>query len=332
MLLDYSCLKVIGGTGDDVRLHLGYDLLAGRMDHALVSDRHQAESIPAGLVQPDWIYVSDSGYRQGYVATVIRHGGQVVVRRHGHALHLEEEDGRVMDVRAQASGLDYGESQSLSGWIRLPSKGQRLQVRVVLLHLPKDQAEKARAAKVAKAKAKGKKLQEAVLWWAGWVVLVTTLPEQDWPNALILRLYRARWQIELLFKRMKTFLQMHLLRLQQIERACLVVQLLLIGWALSEHEAQVMRELLQEIAMPSTQETSGWVVSTWTLTAMGVQFLKQMVWGGWSEQRWRACFPWLVRYLCHRCRKRGHQETEIRAQLLALTSPLWKMGRELAAA
>ncbi|HEU5382921.1 MAG TPA: hypothetical protein VFV38_46530 [Ktedonobacteraceae bacterium] len=28
----------------------------------------------------------------------------------------------------------------------------------------------------------------------------------------------------------------------------------------------------------------------------------------------------------------GHQETEIRAQLLALTSPLWKRGKELAVA
>ena len=65
--------------------------------------------------------------------------------------------------------------------------------------------------KAAKAKAKGKHLKEETLWWAEWVVLVTTLDEQDWPNAWVLQLYRARWQIELLFKRLKTFLQMHVL-------------------------------------------------------------------------------------------------------------------------
>ena len=123
VLVDRSSLKVIGGTGDDVRLHLGYDLLAGRMDHVVVSDRHQAESIPAEVVHQNWIYVSDSGYRQGYVATVMAQGGQVVVRRHGHDLHLEVEDGTVMDVRAQAQRLDYGESTSLSGWINLPGRG-----------------------------------------------------------------------------------------------------------------------------------------------------------------------------------------------------------------
>ena len=335
VLVDFSSIKVIGGTGDDVRLHLGYDLRAVRMDHVVVSRRHQAESIPVEVVHRNWIYVSASGYRQGYVATVIKQGGQVVVRRHGHDLRLEEEDGTVMEVRAQAKGLEHGASKSLFGWINLPGKGQRAYVRVILTHLPKDQAQKARETKAAKAKAKGKQLKEETLWWAEWVVIVTTLCEQDWPNALILRLYRARWQIELLFKRMKTFLQLHVLRLHQLERASLVVHLLLIGWALYEQEAHVMREVLQELATEPDQETSEpmeRILSTWTLTAIGVQHLKQVVWGGWSEQRLYACLPWLLRYFGQRRRKRGHQETEIRAQLPALTSPLWKSGKELAVA
>ncbi len=164
-------------------------------------------------------------------------------------------------------------------------------------------------------------------------MIVTTLCEEDWSNEVVLRLYRARWQIELLFKRMKTFLQMHVLRLKQIERASLVVQLLLIGWALYEREAYVLRELLQEIATPpdpETMEPVQQVVSTWTLTVIGVASLKQMVWGGWSQRRLHACLPWLLRYLCHRPRKRGHQETDIRAHLLALTSPLWKRREEVA--
>jgi hypothetical protein len=333
VLLDFSSIKVIGGTGDDVRLHLGYDLLAGCMDHVVISDHHQAESIPAGIVRQNWIYVSDSGYRQAYLATVLKEGGQVVVRRHGHDLHLEEEDGTLIDVREQAEALDYGESTSLSGWINLKGMGLRVQVRVIFKHLPEEQAKKARETKEAKARAKGKHLKEETLWWAEWVVIVTTLCEGDWSDEVVLRLYRARWQIELLFKRMKTFLQMHVVRLKQMERASLVVQLLLIGWALYEREAHVLRELLQEIATPpdlETREPVQRVVSTWTLTAIGVASLKQMVWGGWSQRRLRVCLPWLLRYLCHRPRTRGHQETDIRAHLLALTSPLWKRREEVA--
>lgn len=335
VLVDFSSIKLIGGTGDDLRLHLGYDLLAGRMDHVVVSDQHQAESIPVEVVRRNWIYVSDSGYRQRYVATLMQQGGQVVVRRYGHDLHLEAENATVMDVRAQAQRLDYGESTSLFGWINLPGKGQRAYVRVILKHLPKAQAQRARESKEAKAKAKGKTLKEETLWWAEWIVIVTTLCEEDWPNELVLRLYQARWQIELLFKRMKMFLQMHVLRFKQIERASLLVQLLLIGWALYEQEAQGIREVLQELATSPEQETgepSERILSSWTLATIGVQHLKQIVWGGWSEQRLRACLPWLLRYFGQRRRKRGHQETEIRAQLLAVTSPLWNMGKELAVA
>ena len=79
-------------------------------------------------------------------------------------------------------------------------------------------------------------------------------------------------------------------------------------------------------------EMTGLVLSSWTLAAIGVQHLKQILWGGWSEQRLQACLPWLLRYFGQRRRKRGHQETGIRAQLLAVTSPLWKSGKELAVA
>jgi hypothetical protein len=43
VLIDATRLKVPGGCGDDWRVHLGYDLLAGRLVDVKVSDRHTAE-------------------------------------------------------------------------------------------------------------------------------------------------------------------------------------------------------------------------------------------------------------------------------------------------
>ncbi|HEY5004269.1 MAG TPA: transposase [Ktedonobacteraceae bacterium] len=334
VLTDFSSVKVVGGTGDDLRVHLGYNLLTASMDHVVVSDHHQAESIPKEMVRKNWIYVGDSGYRQAFVARIINAGAEVVVRRHGHDLHLEEEDGTGIKVKARVKALSYGESHSLFGWVNLPGKGQRAFVRVVVFHLPKEQAHKAREAKLARTKAKGRKPNEEVLWWAERVVIVTTLAEKDWPDELILRLYRARWQIELLFKRIKTFLKMYVIPIKQIDRASLVVQLLLIGWALQEQEAQCIREVLHKTAIveQETGEEEPRIVSSWALASISLQSLKQAVWGGWTRHRFLMCLPWLRRYLCHRPRKRVHQETEIRAFLLSLSSPLWQRQKEVALA
>src|ERR1043166_10176422 len=45
LLVDASCLRQPGGTGDDWRLHLAYDLLAGRMHQVCVTDRRGGEHL-----------------------------------------------------------------------------------------------------------------------------------------------------------------------------------------------------------------------------------------------------------------------------------------------
>src|SRR4029453_1130935 len=45
ILVDASTLGQPGGTGDDWRLHLAYDLLAGRMHQVSVTDRHGGEHL-----------------------------------------------------------------------------------------------------------------------------------------------------------------------------------------------------------------------------------------------------------------------------------------------
>ena len=45
VLVDVSTLGQPGGTGDDWRLHLAYDLLAGRMPQGSVTDRRGGEPL-----------------------------------------------------------------------------------------------------------------------------------------------------------------------------------------------------------------------------------------------------------------------------------------------
>ncbi len=58
------------------------------------------------------------------------------------------------------------------------------------------------------------------------------------------------------------------------------------------------------------------VVSSWLVTVLCLETLRQQVRGQWTAARLRACLPRLQRYLCRRARrKQPHQETEVRAWL-----------------
>jgi len=61
-LVDATRLRQIGGSGDDWRAQLCFDLLAGRLGQVKVTDRHTAERLSHFAVQAGAIYVGDSGY------------------------------------------------------------------------------------------------------------------------------------------------------------------------------------------------------------------------------------------------------------------------------
>jgi hypothetical protein len=48
-----------GGSGDDWRVHLGYDLLGGRLVGVRVADRHTAEAFELFVVGPEDVLVAD---------------------------------------------------------------------------------------------------------------------------------------------------------------------------------------------------------------------------------------------------------------------------------
>ena len=44
LIVDASRFKTLAGSGDDMRLHLCYDLRGGKMEQVQLTDQHQAES------------------------------------------------------------------------------------------------------------------------------------------------------------------------------------------------------------------------------------------------------------------------------------------------
>jgi hypothetical protein len=306
-LIDATRLRHPGGTGDDWRVHFAYDFTAGRMDEVVVTDQHSAERLAHFTLRPGDIAVADNGY--GYrtsVATAVRQGADVVLRITPATFPVETAAGVPFDLIAwlcQGSAA----SQEWQGWC--VHDAQRYAVRVLAARLPPEAAARARHRKYQQAQKHGRTPSAATLALADWVLVVTTLAA-DWTLAEVLRLYRARWQVELVFKRMKQLLRFNQLRSTHRTTVEATVRALLVAWALQEDIGAEIQALLR--ALTSTRPL---VISRWLVTGIGLDTLRDQVQSTWSRARLRLCLPRLQRFLCCRPRRRAHQETEVRAWL-----------------
>lgn len=314
-IVDASMIGQAGQPGDAWRLHLAFDLIAGRVGQVHLTDRHAGERLSHFQLQRGDLVVLDGGYGyRGTLATAQALGADVLVPFTPSTCPLRDSWGRTLDVVAwlQQGGPAIRTRTALWSY-----DGQHGQVRL----LAKRRAEHERQAAERKLRRKARQHNRSVsaiaLFLCGWLLLLTTLAATAWTESELLWLYRARWQVELLFKRMKQLLHLGQLRASSAAGATATIRALLVAWLLQEQVSTALRGLLARLSAPVAEgvevETMA-VVSTWTLTVLSLETLRQQVVGTWSEARVRECLPRLQRFLLSRSR-RPHQETEVRAFL-----------------
>lgn len=327
ILVDATRLKEPGGSGDDWRVHLAYDLGAGCLLDVKVHDRHTAEGFTLFEVRAGDILVADRGYsRRKQLAYVLTAGAQVVVRLAVGQVPLLDAHGEPFDVLRWLK--EHGSGQQ-SCPVAFEYESRSFTGRLIACSLPEEAAERARAKERKKAAKQQRQLKEETLYLCGWLLIFTSLPTAEWSDEQVLALYRARWQIELVIKRMKQVLKLAQLRGKTAVTNEATILALLVAWALLEPEVQYARAVLTATAEQWTHssrtlavgepvaESQVPTVSSWTTTALGVQTLRLLVQGVWTFARLRDCLPVLSRFLCSRRCQREHQESTIRRHLLA---------------
>jgi Transposase DDE domain len=197
-------------------------------------------------------------------------------------------------------------------------------LRWIALRLSQQQREAAERRKRRKACLHQQRMQADTLYLAGWVLVVTTLPREQWTDQQVLCLYRARWHIELVFKRIKQLLGQHRLRCTTAATAQPTLTALLLGWALLEEESSAVRLAMRE-AMTCIHQaveegeqvarTGGsWrdgPLSEWLLAEVSVDLFCQQLRGSYTVARYRMCLPRLQRFLCSGHRKRPHLYSQL---------------------
>lgn len=206
--VDATTIEEPGATGTDWRVHYTINLPDLICDFFEITDSGGAETYKRVPISPGDIVLGDRGYshREG-VGHVLDHGGDAIVRLSSTNFPLCAADRdspfELLPHLRQLKGHRPGE------WPVRFFAGERMRVaRVCALRKSKTAADRAKKKLQQDASKKQKSLLPDTLEFAEYVLVLATLPSSVLHAAAVLEIYRARWQIELCFKRMKSLLRL----------------------------------------------------------------------------------------------------------------------------
>lgn len=140
---------------------------------------------------------------------------------------------------------------------------------------------------------------------AGFLILVTSLPADLWPADHVLQLFRARWQIEMHFKRMKGILDFDRIRAQREEvvQTCVLAKLIL---------AMIVEDLIKKVCNCRREwfHSPNGVPSLWFLTQVCWRALKSAIRGRLAPLWWQTALPGYERYVIPPPRRRVNRLAE----------------------
>lgn len=298
-LQDATVINAPGSQGTQWRLHLKLDLGQCCIGGVDLSDAHGGETFARLPIEADEVVVGDRGYAfASGIGAVLAQGAHLVVRINWQNLPLWRADGTRLVL------IDWLRTLSAPAelTVRLLTPQGWFDLRLIACPLAPDQAEAARRRARQAAQKKHHTVSEGTLVAAGFLLVVTDLPQARWPIEAILWLYRLRWQVELQFKAFKSLLHFDALRSTDPR----LVQTYLIGKLLI---ALLLEQLTQQVGLqqPDWFADPDRPVSRWGLTAALLEPFRQLVSGRVSFARFWACLPALERFVRRSPRARPQQ-------------------------
>jgi len=205
--VDATCVSRPGSVGTDYRVHVGFSLAESRIDYVEITDAKGGETLKRIPVEPGDILIGDRGYSHANgISEAVIAGADVIIRLNWSSLPLMELEGAPFDLFTNLRKLPVGAigEWSVSTVAKPKEKVQAVQMRVIAVGKSEQSAEAARRKLRAEARKKGKTLSAITLEYAGYIVLVTSVPAEQMSAEQCLEIYRFRWQIELAFKNLKS--------------------------------------------------------------------------------------------------------------------------------
>jgi len=236
--LDATSICEPGADRTTWRLHIGYDLAAGQVDHVELTDGRGAESLRRLSYRPGEIVLADRYYaRPRDLRPVIEHGAHFIVRTGWNSLRLTRPDGSAFDLFAALAAQPTEQGETLVRVEEGTDAPEPLILRLVIRRKTPEQAKAERQRLLKDAKKRGKTPDPRSLQAAEYILLLTSLPVSIFQASDVLALYRFRWQLELAFKRMKSLAGLDELAAKKPELARAWIYARLIAFLIAERSA-----------------------------------------------------------------------------------------------
>lgn len=200
-----------GGSASGAALKIDciQDLKGDKLDLVLRHGRQADSSMKLPKqIEGKSLWLRDLGYwkyadfkrikeAQAYFISRLKFGTKVYLS--------EDKDAQCIDLLSLIKKIKCNRVKDFQVFIGLKA---RVPVRLILQKVPKEVAEKKRLKLIKAARKKGQKVSKERLQFCDVNAIITNLKEEEWDAYDVMKLYKIRWQIEILFKVWKSVLKL----------------------------------------------------------------------------------------------------------------------------
>jgi hypothetical protein len=209
--VDGTVIKEPGKTGSQWRIHYSLVLPALCCDYFALTatrGRQTAEHLGRFPVLRGDVILADRGYCNAPgVAAVTRQSADLIVRLNTASLPLFDGQGQRLNLLARLRPIQKaGVIAQWPAWVH--DRDQRIAGRLCVLRKTQQAIAAAQRRITRREQKQNSRAKPETREYACYVMVFTTLTESDLSASAVLEHYRFRWQIELVFKRLKSILAM----------------------------------------------------------------------------------------------------------------------------
>lgn len=202
--VDATVVSEPGSTGTDWRLHYSLELFGLNCDEFKLSRQDLGESFSNFDIAPGDLVVGDRAYSRLKGLWYVRErGGHFLTRYFARSFTIRDARGK-FDLHSSLGALEIGE---IGDWRLLAKSANQkvMPIRLCAIRLSDHVAKEAVRRAAREARKKQRRANEKTIELHRYVILPTSLPETVAASD-VMNLYRARWQVEIAFKRLKSII------------------------------------------------------------------------------------------------------------------------------